>query len=280
MNKKIVQMKEWELYVYNEKYKLSGRADEHPVLGRNVYVAYTSSVETFELKDDILIYETKNTIYQCPLKYIDINPYKAVTEEYKKQLTHRADKAGNCLDRIIAATAKIANGMGEEDMFAKHILELASVGRKEMEEKVIAENNRLQKIVKQYENSVYIEVSSIECGDKMAYHLGNDLGIVIPHLNCGMFQNSILYMKYATEEDACALDFRYFPKGLNTMETYSWSDNIELAVIKNVRNETIVFNGTKILPEETLVFTPDTHRQGLISPDCYNGKSALFSKKN
>ncbi|MBO5303417.1 MAG: hypothetical protein J6A92_05150 [Lachnospiraceae bacterium] len=278
MKKNIVYMTEWQVYVYGGEYNLSGTADEHPVLGKHVYVAYTSSLETFELRDDILTYETKNTIYKCPLKYIDINPYRTVVEEYKKQLAHQADTSDSCLDRIIAAAAKIAIGIGEEDTFVKHILELASVGRKELEEQIVAENNRLKEIVKQYENSVYLEVSNIACGDKMAYHLGSALGTVKPRLHSGMFQDSVLYMKIATEKDACALDFRYFPKGLNFMETYSWSDNIQYAVIKNVRNETIFFNGTKIEPEETRVCTPDTHRQELVSSDCYNGKSILSVK--
>lgn len=41
--------------------------------------------------------------------------------------------------------------------------------------------------------------------------------------------------------------------------------------IKEIR-----FNKETIRPGETKVFTPDNHCQGLISPDCYNGKSVLF----
>ena len=103
------------------------------------------------------------------------------------------------------------------------------------------------------------------------------MGIVNPGVHIGMFQDSVLYMKYATEEDPCALDFRYFPKGFgDVMETYSWSDNIKQAVIKNQKGHSLIFNHEEIAPGETKVFTPDTHKQGLFSPDCYNGKS-LFT---
>ncbi len=103
------------------------------------------------------------------------------------------------------------------------------------------------------------------------------MGIVNPGVHIGMFQDSVLYMKYATEEDPCALDFRYFPKEFgNVMETYSWSDNIKQAVIKNQKGYSLIFNHEEIAPGETKVFTPVTHKQGLFSPDCYNGKS-LFT---
>lgn len=38
MEKAIVNMSDWELYIYDEKYNLSGIADIHLRLGRDVYV--------------------------------------------------------------------------------------------------------------------------------------------------------------------------------------------------------------------------------------------------
>ena len=120
-------------------------------------------------------------------------------------------------------------------------------------------------------------MSSVHSGSKLVYHLGDAVGIVNPGVHIGMFQDSVLYMKYATAEDPCALDFRYFPRGFgDVMETYSWSDNIKQAVIKNEKGHSLIFNHEEIAPGETKVFTPDTHKQGLFSPDCYNGKS-LFT---
>jgi HisJ family histidinol phosphate phosphatase len=54
------------------------------------------------------------------------------------------------------------------------------------------------------------------------------------------------------------MDFRYFPKGLqDVMETYTWSDNIELAVIKNETGATLEFNKVQIPVGETMIFTSD-----------------------
>ena len=73
------------------------------------------------------------------------------------------------------------------------------------------------------------------------------------------------------------VEWHYFPKGFgDVMETYSWSDNIKQAVIKNQKGYSLIFNHEEIAPGETKVFTPVTHKQGLFSPDCYNGKS-LFT---
>ena len=70
MKKAKVTMRNWEPYVYDGEYNLSGTADVHPRLGRNVYVATTSTLVKASLEEDVLIYETRNTVYHCPLKYL------------------------------------------------------------------------------------------------------------------------------------------------------------------------------------------------------------------
>lgn len=278
MEKAKVMMRNWEPYVYDGEYNLSGTADVHPRLGRNVYVATTSTLIMASLEEDVLIYETRNTIYCCPLKYMRVSPYGNVVQEYREELTH-LDTSENALDRIIAATAKISLGEPEDttDEMVSKIRTLQETGQQEIAQMEEQEKQHLIEIAGKYEDCIYIEVSSVHSGSKLAYHLGDAVGIVEPRVHSGMFQDSVLYMKYATEEDPCALDFRYFPKGFgDVMETYSWSDNIRLAVIQNQKGHSLSFNGEEIAPGETKVFTPATHRQGLFSPDCYNGKT-LFT---
>lgn len=45
MKKPIVNMTNWELYVYKGRYNLSGVGDDHPELGRDVYIYHTSLLE-------------------------------------------------------------------------------------------------------------------------------------------------------------------------------------------------------------------------------------------
>lgn len=305
MNKATVTMTNWELYVYNDKYSLSGTADHHPYLGKNAYVSRTSSLMDYSFNDDVLTYETRNTIYICPLKYMITWPYRNVTVEYREELTHRAEQSDNILDKIISASSKLSievtkkayedpdewvsgcyNEISEipanysDDELLNHIKELQEHGQIEIEEMIQKENNRLIGIASQYEDCIYIEVSNAGEGNLLAYHIGDYTGVVQPSLHSGMFQDSVLYMKYASKEDPCSLDFRYWPKGWSeSIETYSWSDNIKLAVIKNETGRILRFNQATIPIGETAVFTPDGHKEGLISPDCHNGKSCLFSPK-
>ena len=121
MEKAIVNMTQWSVYVYNEVYNLSGIADNHPKLGKETFVSYTSKLIRSEVVDDVLTYETKNTIYVCPLKFMNRRPYITVIPKYKEELTHREGGSAPELDRLIAATACIALEKVEENPLAKHI---------------------------------------------------------------------------------------------------------------------------------------------------------------
>lgn len=300
MDKTTVNMMNWELYFYDGRYFLSGIADNHPSLGKNAYVSMTSSLVDYTYEDDVLTYETMNTFYICPLKYMSTWPYRNVVNKYREELTHLADNSESILDKIIASTAKLAiletkralEDLGKQtdlhddicrieegcsdDALLNHIMELQIQGQKEIDDMKQREHARLMDIAGNYEDCVYIEVSNVGCGSLLAYHLGKDKGVVYPRLHSGMFQDSVLYMKYADEDDPCSIDFRYFPKGLEEiMETYSWSDNIKIAVIKNDTSHCLRFNQVDIPVGETKVISPKGHRQGLISPDCHNGKSML-----
>ena len=258
MEKATVNMINWQLYVYDGVYNLSGQADNHPKLGKNTYVSYTSRLRNYDLTDDVLTYETNNTIYVCPLKYMCVKPYVNVVTAYKKELMHIAEGTHNCLDEIIAASAYIALEKTKECELARYITELQIDGQKEVEEMIEAEKERMCAQVINYEDSVYIEVSNISGGDLLAYHLGDYVGVVWPDVHVGMFQDSVLYEKYGfEEEDECTLDFRYFPLSGEAMETYSWSDNIRSVVIKNINKYAITFNKEKIEPGEIKVFTQE-----------------------
>lgn len=280
MNKATVNMTNWQLYVYNDDYSLSGTADRHPSLGKSTYISRTSPLVSYQFDDDVLTYETQNTIYVCPLKYMRTYPYRGIVADYIKELTHRGDKSECILDKIIAATAKLSISETQNDVFLNHIIELQKRGQIEIESMMRQEEQRLIELARNYEDCVYIEVSNVGSGSLLAYHLGDYTGVVQPELHSGMFQDSVLYMKYESEDDPCSLDFRYFPQGLqDIMETYSWSDNIKRAVIKNDTGYSLKFNRIDISMGETVIFTPDGHRQGLISPDCHNGKSCLTIPK-
>ena len=133
MKKAKVTMRNWEPYVYDGEYNLSGTADVHPRLGRNVYVATTSTLVKASLEEDVLIYETRNTVYHCPLKYMMVSPYGNVVQEYREELAS-LDTSENALDRIIAAAAKMSLGEPEDtaDEMVRKIRALQETGQREI----------------------------------------------------------------------------------------------------------------------------------------------------
>ena len=191
----------------------------------------------------------------------------------------------------------------------ERLSELMMIGRREIEEENKKQEEHLLEAAKKYEDCIYIEMKQIARGDKLAYNIGGKIGLIEPALHIGNFQDSVLYMKYIEDEEdenEVSLDFRYWPmadkddipvfvmtddghyveqprehkvKEKQKVMTYSWSDNIKRAIIKNSSNILIEFNGQNIAIGETKVFTEDRHVEGLFSPDCYNGKSIFSLRK-
>ena len=250
-----VNMTKWELYLYQGRYNLSGYADNHPRLGKDVWVEHTSSLVDYGLKNDILTYETRNTVYICPLKYMSTHPYRNVVMTHKKDLMHAADESDSDLDRIIAATAHIALEK-KRNKLANYIRKLQEIGMQELEEKEEADRQRMFEIAETYKNCLYIEMADIGNGGKAVYHIGDERGEILPEVHVGMFQDSVLYIKYPESKDGDVIDFRYYPHEFSqSMESYSWSYNIENLVIKNIYQEKIEFNQEQIEAGEIKVFT-------------------------
>ena len=258
MEKPVVNMSNWQLYVYNDEYNLSGTAEHHPSLGNNIYVARTSTMVGCHMEYDFLTYETRNTIYICPLKYMTPHPYVNVVPKYIQELSHRGDASDNVLDRIISASARLALEIEDDESLLIRIRELMIIGQKEIKEAEEAEDKRLIDIAKNYEDCIYMEASNIEWGDQISYHIGDLTGIVKPLLHNGMFRDSVLYTCFGKgngNENRVIFDFRYFPSWFGyDMETYVWSPEIRQAVIKNVTNHNINFNKNEIKPGELKIF--------------------------
>ena len=70
------------------------------------------------------------------------------------------------------------------------ILSVKTGGQREIAQMVEQEKQRLFEIAGKYEDCVYIEVSSVQSGSTLVYHLGDAVGIVKPGVHIGMFQDS------------------------------------------------------------------------------------------
>lgn len=276
MEKATVNLSNWQIYVYDGRYNLSGQCDYHPVLGKNSYVSRTTSLVRydFDAEEKILFYETRNTLYSCPLKYLLPYPYRDVVAEYKMKLANLYEDEASIIDKIISVMAIISIRQdieggwrkdsyekyksGKKNKFMEEIESLISQGQEELKEKEQLRYGQLIAEAKKYEDCVYIEIAQLERGDLLAYHIGARTGILKPHYHSSMFQDSIYYVEYDVDKEYEYVDFRYFPRGFGLADTYRWSKNIKQAVLKNDSDRVICFNDVKIPIGETVIIKPKT----------------------
>ena len=269
-----IDLYNWQLWFSEGEYRLSGIAEYYPDYGKDCNIHGTSTILNTKLEDDILRVETKHSFYSCPLKYMKVEPYGNLVFDIMDGLSHFADGSDDPVKKIVAVSAKMRIKAGgqrwldgemprlekikpapvEEDDFYRYIEELQKKGQEELKERKEEDEKRLMDAVKDYEDSVYLEVYDADNPGKLVFKIGEESGIIDPWCHSGMFQDSILYTRYP-EGDGQYIDFRYFPRGWgSSMETYGWTENIKQAVIKNAGEKSITFNGEPINPGETKIF--------------------------
>ena len=242
MEKPIVNMTDWQLNIcYFNVYYLEGVGDWHPKLGKYVYIHHTSRVLNYSVKQDDLICETKNTIYVCPFKYMTVQPYMHMDKIILNKLLCLADYPKNDLDKIISAGAAIALEETKDNEIAQYMKELQKTGQVEE----IKEKERFCDVVKKYENSVYFELSHNSIYNFLAYHVGDNLGVLKPQ---GLFRPIEEMNLYIKEDER--IEFWYCLKG-DIVEKCIGSENIESVVITNNREYAVKYNNKIIEPGET-----------------------------
>lgn len=256
MSKNNINMRSWTLSVYEGEYILKGTAEYAPYIGRNAGVEVRFRMSTDTISDDILICETEENRYVCPLKYMCINPYEGMDKKYAKKLSKLSKKSDSMVDAVISASAQQTIGRWKGQL-AKRILKLQEEGQKELDAMDKLHRNHLMEEAMKYENSLYIEWQNIGNDNLMAYHIGDKVGIIEPKLSVGTYSDSVHYTKYRGEQDELYIDFRYHDSMFRCYETYMWSDNTTQAVIKNITEWDISINNNKIKPGETFTLPWD-----------------------
>ncbi|SCW39389.1 hypothetical protein SAMN02910400_00603 [Lachnospiraceae bacterium C10] len=268
MGKPVVNMTDWQLYLNHFKYELSGMADLHPYMGRNSRIERTSAIKEPSFENDVMIFESRNIIYKCPLKYMTLFPYRHLNYEEKYILSQLTECPDN-IDMILAASAMMsfeydmANDMGEwmlaegidpelidfsDNEFLKHLKELQCQGQEELNDLSKKEDQRLLEAAMEYEDCIYLELSKPVGESKLAYHIGDKTGVIAPSKHVGTFMNNIIY------KDGGGVDFRFYCyDDLCNPDIYRWSENIRQAVIKNRTGRKAFFNSEIIDIDEKRV---------------------------
>lgn len=118
----------------------------------------------------------------------------------------------------------------------------------------------------------YIELS--ESAINRAYFKYNDkVRKVHGYCHVGTFADSYLY------RISGVVDFRHYEFGFNGFSTYHMSDTIKRLVVKNTHTQPMQIDNVIYPAGQTTItcVTEENRQEGLLSPDCVNGKS-LFSE--
>lgn len=271
-----INLYNWQLFYNDGKYSIEGTAEYYPGIGRDYLVTGTSKIISLTLENDILEVESVLQLFICPLKYMTVDPYPGASYDFLTTMRHLADDDDDMMKKIIAVSAesRIKKGgillnfptienpkweysepveVDEDDLF-KHVTALQVTGQDELKTRAKEDDSRILETVRRYDNSIYLEVSDADNPRKLAYHMGEESGLIEPMIHGGSFSDSILYTKHGGESDL-HFEFRYFPRGLgDSMETYVWTDRINQAVIHNEGERTLQFDDHEIKPGETGVF--------------------------
>lgn len=219
---------------------LWGMCQGHEKLADGTYI-HTSPVTKIELCDEGLdVFTHSGTHYRCKTEEISLDFLK---------------ETKMCLEKKEVNTA-----------FLDNAAELV----KKIEEEKFAEVKKLLK-----ENDLYLEFLGVNLNH--AYFKKN--GVLIPltvACHVGMFQDSYLI------REPGVVDVRYFDQMFG-VDFYHVSDHINNFHFKHVGEYPFsvsgIGDGLKFEKDDTEIKTikPVNCKEGLISPDCVNGKSALLT---
>lgn len=118
----------------------------------------------------------------------------------------------------------------------------------------------------------YMELSSVSISNTYFKYKDKVLK-VRGYCHVGMFVDSFLYRIPGV------VDFRHYEFDFNGTTTYHISDTIKRLVVKNIHTQPVQIDNVVYPAGQTTItcITEENHQEGLISPDCVNGKS-VFSK--
>lgn len=118
----------------------------------------------------------------------------------------------------------------------------------------------------------YIELSETAI-NKAYFKYDDKVYKVHGYCHVGMLTDSYLY------HISGVVDFRHYEFGFNGFSTYHISDTIKRLVVKNIRIQQMQIDGVIYPAGQTTItcVTEENRQEGLLSPDCVNGKS-VFSE--
>lgn len=248
-NNSIIELRNWTMYVIKNKLVLSGLADEHPKLGRNVELAKTSAVLSIEEdKSFIMTCRTLNSVYRLNWAYANLTPREFLSEPSTLECAETVrDKYITYLQLVKSKNKKI----DELNAFLQSYMKVIAEGRKNLENYIDELDSQLVYNARKYNNCIYMSISSISKGNNIAYNIKGETGIINPSDNEGYYVSTVEYKKL--EKSGLNIHLGYFI-GDGCIDIYNISEDIENVVIHNNKKQELIVNGKyHIRFDETVV---------------------------
>lgn len=284
--KKEVKLINWDMNCeYDSEYFLSGIAVEHPKLGKNIRVAYTSYIEDIKkVENTVYYFETRNTIYKCDTKYMSTGPLNDSDDiDFTTMMIERAIKNEQdseikkihihslmlklCYlltidvtgaDKKLEQFGSLMNyGSMVDKEYFENLVRLHEIGefeleeRKQKEEAINLETLRQMLIANNEEEGAYIELGSISTGNSLAYIINENSGIIRPlRIECKgrpQFDNEFESMMYSNEHMTLSYSRIYESSAIEIKAV----GTVKNVYIKNTKKKTIICNDIVIKSDET-----------------------------
>ena len=249
MEQRIIELKNWIMFVRKDKLVLSGIADEHPKLGRNVELASTSAILSIEEnRSFIMTCRTMNSVYKLDWRYANLTPREYLASPTTLVCAETVRDKYILYIKLIKARDRDIN---ELNPAMQTYMKLIAEGKKQFDKLCELNNKNLINNALKYKNCIYLELSSISKGSPIAFNTEGKTGIINPSGNGGYYVDSV---EYRTDDKSdIEVLFGYFV-GHDCMDIHSVSKNIENIVIHNNKKADIIVNGSyKVRFNETIL---------------------------
>lgn len=252
MENKVINLTNWIMYSVRDMLVLGGIADEHPRLGKNIYLAHTSYILNIdETENHVLECKTLNSVYRCDWKFVNLSP----------ELRLGSYRSLNC-DKSVVDTYKLYLKLVKHRMEKQHeddlqlYYDLIAIGKKELlDRSELGERNLVDKASK-YTDCVYMDVSTISHGNTLAFNIHGESGVIKSNVLPGDYVNTVSYRRGL--ESGLKVGMDYFV-GSDSMDICFLTPEIKSVVLHNEKLIPIVINGKiMIQPDETKILDAST----------------------
>lgn len=291
----------WDIWEWDDGIYLSGVCIGHNRI-KDYHHFRSTAIQSVELEGDGFVFTTQNTKYYGEFGNMSCSSrgsgaYEETEDEDKYYseipLLNLINHFQLSILSIYKLTSKLMDLEDKEledwisDFYMKYFKEVKGVEsvegwyncvskmiigmKKSIKEKTITENLDDKTLLVVLNDSPSVLYTAARFADKSYY----DENV---KYHGGMFQDSVLIRKVGVYE------WCYFPRR-HSIEVYHWSDGLDKVILRNLSDKSIeVINGNhkgicKKGEDYVLINDADGLNEGLLSPDCVNGKSLLGTLK-